>query len=141
MYDLKGDEVRKARDIFVRTCMPSDDELNKQCSLEGAWSPPINISNTADKTSISTRWAETNGVLNPTAAPYYGDSGKPNIFNAGSFAVVSWVDKYCEGDAQRMISYNERGGITLPFSCVYASRIDYSNLTPTCLGDRTNNIR
>ena len=98
VYDVKGDSVRKARDIFVRTCMPSDDAANLQCSLQTAWSPAINISNTAGKTSISTRWTETNGVLDPVATPFYGDSGKSNIFNAGSYAVVSWVDKYCEGD-------------------------------------------
>ncbi|MEA2048951.1 MAG: choice-of-anchor O protein [Campylobacterota bacterium] len=129
VYDVKSDSVRPARDIFVRTCMPSD--ANAQCAAQASWSPAINISNTADKSSISTKWEETDGVLSTVATPFYGDSGKPNIFNSGSFAVVSWTDKYCEGDEQRMISYNERDGITVPFQCVYASAIDFSPATPT----------
>ena len=117
VYDTKADEMRLARDIFVRVCHPANN-IN-QCSLEANWSDPINISNTADLTSISTDWNEDPNVIGAT--PFYGDSDKPNIFNAGNFAVVTWVDKYCSGGKQRMISYNEREGITVPFSCVYAA--------------------
>jgi len=133
VYDLKADSVRKARDIFEQHCMPS--AANEQCRLASSWSTPVNISNTADLSSIPTKWKETSpGVLSTTADPYYGDSDKPNIFNSGSFAVVSWVDKYCGNDAtagaeQRMISYNERGGITVPFSCVYTARANFSDLS------------
>ena len=134
VYDLKADTVRKARDVFERHCMPSP--ANEQCKLPSSWSAPVNISNTANLSSISTRWQEdANGLLDPAAAPtpYYGDSDKPNIFNSGTFAVVSWVDKYC-GDVaggleQRMISYNERGGITVPFSCVREAHANFADLT------------
>ena len=117
VYDTKADDVRPARDIFVRVCHPANNI--SQCSLEADWSDPVNISNTANLTSISTDWNEDPNVIGAT--PFYGDSEKPNIFNAGNFAVVTWVDKYCPGGKQRMISYNEREGITVPFACVYAA--------------------
>ena len=109
--------------------MPSDDENNKQCSLESGWTEAVNVSNTALLSSMSTRWEETDGVLNELPSAFYGDSGKPNIFNSGTFAVISWTDKYCDGGEQRMISYNERGGITLPFSCIYTARANYADVT------------
>lgn len=116
VYDTKADAVRLARDIFVRVCHPAYSV--SQCSFESDWSAPINLSNTAGLSSISTDWNEHDDPLTgPT--PFYGDSGKPNIFVSGSFAVVSWVDKYCPGSAQRLISYTEREGIAVPFSCVY----------------------
>ncbi len=130
VYDLKGDNVRQARDIFVRSCMPTDD--NDQCALQSSWSPAVNVSNTAALSSMDTKWKETaEGELITTPAPFMGDSGKPNIFNSGTYAVISWTDKYCVGDEQRMISYNERGGITLPFSCVYTARANYAGVTDT----------
>jgi len=120
VYDTKADAVRTARDIFVKTCNPATSESN--CSLAADWSAPVNVSNTAGLSSISTDWQEDNAE--GTITPFYGDSGKPNIFNAGSFAVVTWVDKYCEGGAQRMISYTARDGVTVPFSCTYAAYTD-----------------
>ena len=133
VYDLKADTVRKARDIYERHCMPS--VANDQCKLQSSWSDPVNISNTAGLTSISTKWKETSpGILSTTTDAYFGDSEKPNIFNSGTFAVISWVDKYCGNDStsgseQRMISYNERGGITVPFSCVYVARANFADLS------------
>jgi len=128
VYDLKGDSVRQARDIFVRSCMPTP--TNDQCAHQANWTEAVNVSNTAMLSSMNTRWQETpEGEVIESATPFYGDSGKPNIFNAGSVAVISWTDKYCPGDEQRMISYNERGGITVPFSCIYTARADYSTVT------------
>ncbi|NOQ12923.1 MAG: hypothetical protein GQ583_00375 [Methyloprofundus sp.] len=118
VYDTKADAQRLARDIFVRVCNPAVND----CSVAVNWSGPLNISNTAQFTSIATDWDEFDGTDEPT--PFYGDSGKPNIFNSGKFAVVTWVDKYCLGGAQRLISYNERDGISVPFSCVYAAYTD-----------------
>ncbi|MCK5676860.1 MAG: hypothetical protein KAH72_00085, partial [Flavobacteriaceae bacterium] len=46
VYDLKGDNIRQARDIFVRSCMPTD--LNAQCAHQADWSEAVNISNGAD---------------------------------------------------------------------------------------------
>ncbi len=116
VYDTKQDGTRIARDIFVRVCHPANND--NQCAEATAWSAPINISKTAALTSISTAWDETVPL---TSKPFYGDSDKPNIFVSGQFAVISWVDKYCVGDKQRYISYNEREGISVPFSCTYVS--------------------
>lgn len=124
VYDLKADAIRKNRDIFARTCTPVVG--NGYCSKETAWSEPVNLSNTADLTSVSSKWV-TGPNLELLEAPFYGDSEKPNIFNSGTFAVVTWVDKYCPGDKQRKVTYLERGGIEVPFSCVYESHIDFAN--------------
>jgi hypothetical protein len=122
-YDLKADDVHPVRDIFVRTCMPTDD--NNHCESQEDWSPAVNISNTADKTSSSTKWTrDANGDLIDTKVAFPGDSEKPNIFNAGTTAVVTWTDKYCPGGEQRSVSYLEREGIEVPFSCVYVSYAD-----------------
>ena len=124
VYDLKADAIRNARDIFVRTCMPS--AQNGFCSKAIAWSEPLNISNTAELSSVSSRWqSDVNGNL--VSAPFYGDSEKPNIFNSGTFAVVTWVDKYCPGNKQRKVTYLERDGIEVPFACVYESHINFAD--------------
>jgi len=111
-YDLQDDEVRKARDIFVRTCMPSID--NGWCGSQDVWSAPVNISNTSILTSASSRFRVIDGVLQGEEQ-LYGDSDKPTISNAGTFAVVTWVDKYCGningGADQRKVSYIERSHI------------------------------
>ncbi len=120
VYDTKGDTKRLARDIFVRVCHPANN--THQCSMEGDWSEPINISNTANLTSIETDWNEDPAV--PGATPFYGDSDKPNIFVNGSFAAITWVDKYCDGGEQRMINYTARDGLSVPFSCTYVAYTD-----------------
>ncbi len=117
VYDTKADDIRASRDIFVTVCHPAQN--GSQCSLASDWSEPVNISNTAHLTSIATGWNEEKGVDN--LVPFYGDSEKPNIFVAGNFSVVTWVDKYCPGGNQRLISYNEREGLAVPFSCVYVA--------------------
>ena len=121
-YGLKADDVHPVRDIFVRTCMPSD--ANNYCSSQEDWSAAVNISNTADKTSTSTKWTRDADALVDSKIAFPGDSEKPNIFNAGTTAVVTWTDKYCPGGEQRSVSYLERDGIEVPFSCVYVSYAD-----------------
>ena len=122
-YGLKADDVHPVRDVFVRTCMPSD--TNDYGASQEDWSAAVNISNTADKTSSSTKWTrDANGDLIDTKVAFPGDSEKPNIFNAGTTAVVTWTDKYCPGGEQRSVSYLERDGIEVPFSCVYVSYAD-----------------
>ncbi|MEA1989496.1 MAG: choice-of-anchor O protein, partial [Pseudomonadota bacterium] len=115
VYDLKADEERPARDIFIRTC----DSINTNCALDENWSAPQNVSGTADKTSIST---DMNGDIDGSATrtPYYGDSDKPNISNGGSNIMITWTDKYCTGDNQRTVSYVTRNNREVPFSCTYA---------------------
>ncbi len=44
VYDVKGQNERAARDIFVKTCKPS---ATKTCDLFADWSAPINVSNSA----------------------------------------------------------------------------------------------
>ena len=127
VYDTKADDTRLARDIYVKTCHPAKNE--SQCALAEDWSAPINLSNTAELSSISTGWNEDLGVAHPV--PFHGDAEKPNIFVAGNFAVVTWMSKYCPGGNQRYISYDEREGLSVPFSCLYAS---YTNNVAGILG-------
>ena len=108
VYDVKSQTERPARDIFMRYC-------DGDCSQSASWSEAVNLSNTADKSSIDTDW-DGDG----TRTPFPGDSDKPNIYNTGSRIVVSWVDKYCDGGAQRTVSYLTLENREIPFSCTYA---------------------
>jgi len=129
-YGLKEDDVHKVRDIFARTCMPNlkEGDTYKDCSLETDWSEAVNISNTADKTSASTKWTrDGDGDLIDLDVAFPGDSEKPNIFNSGTTAVVTWTDKYCPGGEQRSVEYLERNSIEVPFSCVYEAHVNYAN--------------
>lgn len=120
VYDPKAQAERPARDIFVT--VSTDDGAN--------WSTPVNISDTAAYSSKSTYWElDSEGELLTTASPFYGDSGKPNIYNAGSVIMITWVDKYCPTETtgvvpnaeQGAISYATREGRQLPYSCTYAA--------------------
>ena len=125
VYDLKADVERPARDIFVRTC----DSAGADCADPGNWTDPVNISNTAAKFSIATDWTgDTDGSAERT--PFYGDSGKPNIFGSGDRVVITWVDAYCPGDAQRTVTYLERNDREVPFRCVYAAHASVTVDTP-----------
>ncbi len=124
VYDAKGDKLRPARDIFVRTC----NSKTADCSVEANWSDAVNLSGTASQTSISTDWDGDIDADN-TRKPYYGDSDKPNIFSAGSRVVVSWVDKYCPGGAQRTVTYITRENVEVPFSCMYETHSNNGGVT------------
>lgn len=138
VYDTKADAIRPARDIFARACNTNGSPT--QCADESEWTDSVNLSNTAGQTSIATNWDGVDGVED-----FYGDSDKPNIFVAGSFAVVTWVDKYCgTANNQRMVSYIERGGVTVPFSCVYVSytnNVGLGNWTTERLTDGTRDAK
>ncbi len=108
VYDVKSQVERPARDIFMRHC-------DGDCNEPGNWSEAVNLSNTAGKSSINADW---NG--DGTRTPFPGDSDKPNIYNTGSRVIVSWVDKYCDGGAQRTVSYLTLENREIPFSCTYA---------------------
>lgn len=108
IYDVKAQSERAARDIYARY---SDDD-------GVTWSNTINLSNTAAFTSSTTQWQGEDVAV----SPYYGDSDKPNIFNAGNSVVVSWVDKYCDAAAQGTVTYVERDMREIPYSCTYAVR-------------------
>lgn len=114
VYDVKKRAERPARDLFARTCHPE----KVDCSAEDNWTAPVNISNTAAQTSMTTFWK---GGDMPAEA-FAGDSDKPNIFNNGSRVLVTWVDKYCPGGEQGSVSYLELDNREVPFSCTYVAR-------------------
>jgi hypothetical protein len=124
VYDLKAQKERPAQDIFIR--VSKDDGAT--------WSAPVNISDTARRTSKQSYWeTDVNGDI--SLGDFYGDSGKPNIFAAGGYVAVSWDDKYCPAvdvDVtnlnddfpdynyhQGAATYLDREGRQLPFSCTY----------------------
>jgi hypothetical protein len=111
IYDVKGDAERPARDVFVRTC----DSATVDCEDDTMWSAPINLSGTAQQSSMSTEWqGEGTGLQ-----PYYGDSEKPNIFKEGAAVAISWIDHYCPGGEQRSVTYLERDNREVAFGCTY----------------------
>ena len=58
VYDVKAEVERQARDIFVKTCKP---DATKSCNNQADWSAPINVSNSALKSSITSDWRGTLG--------------------------------------------------------------------------------
>jgi hypothetical protein len=126
VYDVKAQVERPARDIFVKTCKP---DATKTCDNLADWSAAVNISQSSDKSSISTEWR---GTLEPGLKAYPGDIDKPNIKTSGPVMVLTWVSKYCpDGDlgtadvqapVQRAIRYLERDSRVIPFSCTWVAR-------------------
>ena len=125
VYDVKGQNERAARDIFVKTCKPT---ATKTCDLFADWSAPINVSNSALMASTGTfDWKGTLGA----PSTYPGDIDKPNIKTSGPVITLTWVSKYCpDGDpstvavepsVQRAVRYLERDDRVIPFSCAWTS--------------------
>ncbi len=112
VFELHGGFEHPARDIFVRAC--NSHEVD--CSDISHWSAPINISNTAALTSISTDWRGTG-----TRMPYYGDSENAHVFDSGKHIVITWVDKYCPGGKQRSAVHLDFADRELPMSCLYVA--------------------
>jgi hypothetical protein len=127
VYDVKGQVERPASDIFVRTC----DTITLDCSVEANWSNPINLSNTATRSSMTADWQGNNG----DASPFWGDSDKPNVSTGGNNVMVSWVDKFCPAmddgavTNQRSVTYITRENREIPFSCTYVSQSSDGGLT------------
>lgn len=119
VYDLKGDVLRPARDVFVRSC----DATTQDCSQGANWSAPLNISNMAGLTSIDTDWSG-DGVR----TPYYGDADNAHAFASGSNIVVTWVDTYCPGGSQRTVTYSYRNNREVAMNCVYAAHASAKNV-------------
>ena len=125
VYDVKGDTMHPARDVFARYC----DSWSVDCGDPANWSAPVNISNTAGLASISTD-VDGDRDGNNLRRPHYGDSEKANVFSAGNRIVVTWVDKYCpdgnpattavEPPVQRTVTYIERQFAEVAFGCTYA---------------------
>ncbi|MEJ2451094.1 MAG: choice-of-anchor O protein [Gammaproteobacteria bacterium] len=123
VYDLKTDTLRPARDVFVRSC----DTVKQDCSLPASWSAPLNISNMAGLFSIDADW-NGDGVR----IPYYGDADNAHAFASGSNVVVTWVDSYCPGGAQRTVTYpltNQTPSYReVAMKCVYAAHASAKNV-------------
>jgi hypothetical protein len=125
VYDVKGQEERAARDVFVKTCKP---DATKTCNNFADWSAVINVSNSA--LQLSTGVFDWRGTLGAPST-YPGDIDKPNIKTSGPLMVLTWVSKYCpDGDlatagiqpsVQRAILYLERESRVIPFSCAWTS--------------------
>lgn len=121
VFDLKESGLRPARDVFITVC----DSGNSDCSVKANWSIPVNISNTALRSSMQSDW---NGDGSRT--DYHGDSDNPHIFASGNHVVVTWADKFCDSGAQRSVTYEEAGNREIAMSCMYAAhaRDDFSTL-------------
>ncbi len=115
VYDVKADEERAARDVFVKTCKPGP---TKSCNLKSHWSAAVNVSGSAlEESSGVFDWRGVHG----TPAPYPGDIDKVNIKTSGPMTVLTWVSKSCPGGEQRAIRYLERDDRVIPFSCAWVS--------------------
>ncbi len=115
VWNYRG-ELFAARDIFATR------------STDGGmtWSPPVNISNTANIASIM---ADHDGDPETLPEPYYGNSEKPNIINNGKNILVSWVDRFVPTPEQRTVVYPEFGLVEVPYAGVYAVRSTDGGLT------------
>ncbi len=130
VYDVKAQVERPARDIYVKACKPDAAAVPpRTCDALADWSAAVNLSQSSDKSSISTEWQ---GLLSPGLKAHPGDIDKPNVKTSGPVMVVTWVSKYCpDGDlataglqppVQRAIRYLERDHRVIPFSCAWVAR-------------------
>lgn len=133
VWDAKKGKTRKPFDIMIKHSIDNG----------ATWSAPMNISNTAHLSS-SKGIIEQAGPpykdpvsghpileMDPNAVDYPGDSEKPNVFSVGNRLLVTWVDKYCDPNEQRFVVYPELFGVTIPFSCTYASRLEWDSINKT----------
>ncbi|MEE4639684.1 MAG: choice-of-anchor O protein [Wenzhouxiangella sp.] len=139
VYDLKARATRDPWDLVLQF---STDEGE-------TWSELVNFDNTAAQSSaqgmIEATGApplfpvgdENEGYVNlaadPRAIDYPGDSDKPQVFNAGNNIVISWNSTYCPADAerwpgeeQRFQTYLPLNGITIPYACLWVSRLQWN---------------
>lgn len=129
-YDTKGRTTRKPFDIVVSVSTDNGD----------TWGAPLNISNTA---ALSSSLAILQGTgapvlgmdghpdlaADPRSVAYPGDSDKANVFNVGNNIIVTWGGNYCPGGEQRFVVYPELNGITMPYACLYVSRLRWNSTT------------
>ena len=108
--------VRAARDLFV----------TRSTDGGATWSVPVNVSNTANLSSIS---ADHDGDPLTPELPYFGDSQKPNVINNGKNVLISWVDSYAPGGAQRTVTYPEFGFTEVPYAATYCVRSSDGGVT------------
>jgi hypothetical protein len=130
-WNAKAHAPQKPTDIVVKHSL--DDGAT--------WSDALNIDNTAALSSargilvqegppmIDPATGTPDLVNDPRAVDYPGDSDKPNVFNIGNNIIVTWNGKYCTGGEQRFVVYPELFGVTVPYSCQYASRLVWNSTT------------
>ncbi len=117
-----------AKDLFV----------TRSTDNGATWSQPVNVTNTAGLSSIN---ADHDGdPLTPEIA-YHGDSDKPNIFNVGQNLIISWIDHYVPGGAQRTVTYPEYGLVEVPYGATYSVRSNDGGATWTAPEMHSNGDR
>jgi len=105
------------------------------------WSQPINISNTANFSSMD---ADHDGDPLTAKLPYYGDSQKPNIYNNGKNAIISWVDYYVKSGVQGSALYPESANLEVPYAATYVVRTTNGGATwsaPQLLSDGSRDAK
>jgi len=114
--DAQGPDVwahdrttHSAKDLFVTRSL--DNGMT--------WSQPINISNTANFSSMN---ADHDGDPLTADLPYYGDSQKPNIYSIGKNVIISWVDHYVPTGVQGSVLYPASANLEVPFAATYVVR-------------------
>jgi hypothetical protein len=139
IYGLQQQTPNLAYDTKARvTRLPFDTVISYSTDNGGNWSAPLNLSNSATLTSslgvlqaTGVPPLDSNGHANlaadPRATPFPGDADKPNVFNVGNQIVVTWGSTYCPGNEQRFVVYPELNGITIPYSCLYVSRLRWNS--------------
>lgn len=108
VWELDG-TVRPARDVFVTRSV--DDGLT--------WSTPVNLSATAQASSIA---VDDDGDLGTPPAAYHGDSGNPRVAANGATVMVAWPDRYCDSGIQGSVRYPDAGDIEVPYACTWTAR-------------------
>jgi hypothetical protein len=131
VWDAKGSHTRKPFDIVIKYSLDDGE----------TWIGPFNIDNTAHLSSargilvqegppvLDPVTGAPNLLLDPNSVNYPGDSDKPNVFNVGNQILVTWNSKFCAGGEQRFVVYPELYGITVPYSCQYASRLVWDSVS------------
>src|SRR6056297_3469621 len=137
-WNPKAHTTQKPTDIVIK--FSTDDGVT--------WSEALNIDNTAAKSSargilvqegppmLDPLTGTPDLVNDPNAVDYPGDSDKPNHRNVGNYLFVTFNSKYCPvdetrfpGETQRFVTYTELFGVTVPYSCQYASRLVWNPQT------------
>jgi len=139
VYDLKARGTRHPWDLVLQYSLDDGE----------TWSKPINFDNTAAKSSAPGIIEETGAPplfpagdpnegyvdikSDPRVIPYPGDSDKPQVFNAGNNIVITFNSTYCPadpiawaGEEQRFQTYLPLNGVTIPYACLWVSRLQWN---------------
>lgn len=141
IYGLAQDVGQPVMDVQSHTLRsPFDIVVSYSLDTGLTWSSPLNISNSAalssglgivDQTGAPVLGEDGHPDLtaDPRAIAWPGDCDKPNAFNTGNNILVTWGSKYCPSGEQRFVVYPGLNGVTIPYSCAYASRLQWNPTT------------